>query len=216
METESAALELAGIFLCFAGCILSVVATLLPQWLMYSTELLVTEKYIQGLWEACVIHELGTIQCGPHGNLLELPAEIRVARILLCTSVTAGILGFLSSFLGLNSVNFFSKIFYLKGNTKAFGGILALLAGIAALVPVSYVSHVTLVKFWDPTIPEIIPRWEFGNAILCGWIGSFLFLFSSVFLFVSYYCGNLSNLGVHSHMEAEIQRNVNCCKMDCV
>lgn len=49
------------------------------------------------------------------------------------------------------------------------GGILSWTSGITALVPVSWVAHVTVQEFWDETLPEIVPRWEFGRP--CSWAG---------------------------------------------
>uniref|UniRef100_A0A8C0SME4 Uncharacterized protein n=1 Tax=Canis lupus familiaris TaxID=9615 RepID=A0A8C0SME4_CANLF len=34
----------------------------------------------------------------------------------------------------------------------------------------------TVREFWDETVPEIVPRWEFGEALFLGWFAGFFLL----------------------------------------
>ncbi|XP_006013854.1 putative claudin-24 [Latimeria chalumnae] len=205
METRRCILELVGIFLTLVGCVCSLVTTVLPQWLTFSTVLVPAELYILGLWETCVVSAGGT-ECKAYDSLLNLPVDIRVARILMCTSMITGLLGFLVSVPGLTCVKCLGNS-NVKKYMKILGGVLFFLAGVTTLIPISYMAYITVVKFWDTAVPDIVPRWEFGEAMFCGWLGGFLHLPGSICLIASQYCFK---------MPALQRRNGPWCKIEYV
>ena len=75
-----------------------------------------------------------------------------------------------------------------KRTLKMLGGTLCFAAGILGLVPVSYVAHLTILKFFDETVPDVVPRWEFGDALFWGWGASFLHLAAGSLLVTSCLC----------------------------
>ncbi|XP_007889914.1 putative claudin-24 isoform X1 [Callorhinchus milii] len=180
--------QLLGLSVSLVGWVCSIVATVLPQWQTKNTDLLQMENFFVGIWESCVAQEEGPTQCKWYSSLLSLPAHIQVARILMCTSITFGLLGTLVSILGLTCVSYCSKDEAVKRRLTTSGGVLFLFAGITTFIPVSYVAHVTVVEFMDPTVPEVVPRWEFGEALFSGWIGSFLLLIGGIVLVTSHCC----------------------------
>ncbi|KAJ8392612.1 hypothetical protein AAFF_G00072860 [Aldrovandia affinis] len=187
MDQGACTLELTGTFLSAVAWICTLSATIMSQWLTLSTSLLPTESYELGLWETCVVQELGGMQCRPYNSMLGLPPDIRLARVLMCTAVASGLLGLLLAIPGLHLVNSCQGegMRGTKRVAKLLGGIFGLVAGVVDLVPVSYVAHLTVQRFFDESVPDVVPRWEFGNALFCGWASGLLHLVAGGLLVVS-------------------------------
>ncbi|XP_026218875.1 putative claudin-24 [Anabas testudineus] len=190
MDSSVCALELLGVFLSGVAWLASLTTTLMSTWLTLSTELLATETFQLGLWETCVVQELGGLECRPYNSLLGLPQDVMLARTLMCVALAVGLLGFLLAIPGLHLVNSCrgQEDFRCKRGLKMSGGLLGLVAGILVLVPVSYIAHLAVTRFFDETVPEMIPRWEFGDALFCGWTAGFVHLLAGTLLVVSCLC----------------------------
>ncbi|XP_035248969.1 putative claudin-24 [Anguilla anguilla] len=178
MDQGTWALELTGTFLSGVAWLCTLAATATSQWLTLSTSLLPTESYELGLWETCVVQELGATQCRPYNSLLGLPPDIRLARALMCTALGSGLLGLLLAVPGLRLVNSCEgpRARGAKRTARILGGVFCLAAGVVGLVPVSYMAHLTVLRFFDESVPDVVPRWEFGNALFCGWAAGLLHL----------------------------------------
>ncbi|KAM4560439.1 putative claudin-24 [Odontesthes bonariensis] len=188
MDPSVRTLELLGVLFLAGTWLCSLATTLLPTWLTLSTELLPTESFQLGLWETCVVQELGLQECRPYNSLLGLPPDIKLARILMCTALGVGLLGLLLAIPGMNLVNGCRRQMEdvsCKRALKAAGGTLSLAAGILVLVPVSYIAHLTVVRFFDESVPDVVPRWEFGDALFCGWTAGVLHLVAGTLLLTS-------------------------------
>ncbi|XP_023252207.1 putative claudin-24 [Seriola lalandi dorsalis] len=191
MDSSVCALELLGVFFSAGAWICSLATTLMSTWLTLSTELLPTESYELGLWETCVVQDLGGLECRPYDSLLGLPPDIKLARILMCVTLGAGMLGLLLAIPGIHLVNScHGRLDDLrcKRALKMAGGVLCLVAGILGLIPVSYIAHLTVVRFFDESVPDVVPRWEFGDALFCGWTAGFLHLVAGTLLLTSCMC----------------------------
>ncbi|XP_065115421.1 putative claudin-24 [Paramisgurnus dabryanus] len=205
MDPGVCALELSGVFISLGAWFCSLITTMMSQWLTLSTELLPTESFELGLWETCVVQELGVTQCRPYDSLLGLPSDIRLARILMCTAVVAGLVGLMFAVPGIYLVNSCKQAETLEGKRtlKMLGGILSFIAGVLGLVPVSYVAHLTVLRFFDESVPSVVPRWEFGNALFFGWTAGCLHVFAGFLLVTSCVylqgepCPLLSSIGLH-------------------
>nr|XP_033805906.1 claudin-22-like [Geotrypetes seraphini] len=189
METRLCLAELAGLFLALLGCISSLMAILMPQWLTVSSGLLVNEYFLLGLWEACIIQGFNKSVCESYSTLLAFPTEMRMTRILICISFSKGLLGVVVTVPGLACVTILgdTKV-HAKRSLVICGGILAFLAAVCTLFPVSYLIHSTVVKFGDPDLSSMVPRWECGSAMICAWISGFLLLVGGVILIKSQFC----------------------------
>ncbi|XP_059394078.1 putative claudin-24 [Carassius carassius] len=187
MEPVLQTLELLGVFFLLTACLCSLVTLMMPQWLTLSTELLPTESFQLGLWETCVVQDLGMTECMPYNTLLGLPPDIRLARILMCTTVATGLIGGLFAIPGINLVNSCrcTESFKARRNLKMLGGIFCIVAGVLGLVPVSYVAHLTVLRFFDQSVPSVVPRWEFGDALFLGWTAGVLHLVAGFLLVTS-------------------------------
>ncbi|XP_056133898.1 putative claudin-24 [Lampris incognitus] len=190
MDACACALEMLGIFVYVGAWLCTLATTIMPQWLTMSTELLAIESYELGLWETCVVQEVGGMECRSYDSLLGLSYDIKLARILMCISLAIGLLGILVAIPGLYLVNSCKgqEGHQTKKILTTMGGVLGILAGVLCLVPVSYVAHLAVLQFFDETVPEVVPRWEFGDALFCGWVGGFLLIVSGLLLVSSCLC----------------------------
>ncbi|XP_069020149.1 claudin-22-like [Embiotoca jacksoni] len=183
MDPSAGVLELLGVVLSGGAWLCSLATTLMPTWLTLSTDLLPAESYELGLWETCVVQDTGSLECRPYDSLLGLSPDIRLARILMCTVLGAGLLGLLLAIPGLDLVNGCRGDH--KRALKAAGGTLSVAAGVLGLVPVSYVAHLAVLRFFDDSVPDVLPRWEFGDALFCGWTAAVLHLVAGTLLLTS-------------------------------
>lgn len=174
----------------------SLATTLMSTWLTFSTELLPTESYELGLWETCVVQDLGMLECRPYNSVLGLPPDIKLARILMCMTLAVGLLGLLLAIPGMQVVNSFHgrpDHHHCKRAMKTAGGALCLSAGILGLIPVSYMAHLAVLRYFDESVPEVAPRWEFGDALFCGWTAGVLHLLAGTLLLTSCLCVHKEN-----------------------
>ncbi|NXH14658.1 CLD22 protein, partial [Bucco capensis] len=164
-----------GMLLALLGWVSSCVTTFVPLWKNLNLELNELEVWTMGLWQVCITREEGVVECQAHGSFLALPPELRVSRLLMCLSNGLGLLGCLLAALGLEGWRPCEEKPKLKRRLLLAGGVVLGSAGMATLVPVSWVAYNTVLDFWDDTVPDIVPRWEFGEATFLGW-------FAGVFL----------------------------------
>ncbi|XP_037685042.1 putative claudin-24 [Choloepus didactylus] len=176
------AMQLVGLLLSLLGWVLSIITTYLPHWKNLNLELNEMENWTMGLWQTCVIQEEVGRQCKDFDSFLALPAELRISRILMFLSNGLGFLGLLLSGFGLDCLKTGASRHALKRRLRILGGLLLWTSGIITLIPVSWVAHVTVQEFWDETIPEIVPRWEFGEALFVGWFAGFSLLLGGCLL----------------------------------
>ncbi|XP_034088033.1 putative claudin-24 [Gymnodraco acuticeps] len=177
---DSCALELLAMLLFVAAWLCVLASTLLPQWLTMSTALLPVESYELGLWETCVVQDVGGMECRAYDSLLGLSRDLKLSRILMCASLAVGVLGLLVATPGLHMVN------SCRGGPKriltSIGGVLGVVSGVLCLVPVSYMAHLAVMHFFDDKVPDVVPRWEFGDALFIGWAGGFLLVVAGLLL----------------------------------
>ncbi|KAG8518986.1 putative claudin-25 [Galemys pyrenaicus] len=177
--------QLGGLLLSLLGWVCSCVTTSLPQWKTLNLELNEMETWVMGLWEVCVNQEEVATVCKSFESFLSLPRELQVSRILMVTSHGLGFLGLLLSGLGSECFQFCRSRWELKRRLCLLGGTLETSASATTFFPVSWVAHDTIQDFRDDSIPEIVPRWEFGEALYLGWaagiflaLGGLLLIFS--------------------------------------
>ncbi|XP_027782624.2 putative claudin-24 [Marmota flaviventris] len=172
-----------GLSLSLLGWVLSIITTYLPHWKNLNLDLNEMENWTMGLWKTCVIQEEVGRQCKDFDSFLALPAELRISRILMFLSNGLGFLGLLVSGFGLDCLRIVDRQQDLKKRLLILGGVLFWTSGVTALVPVSWVAYLTVQEFWDETIPEIVPRWEFGEALFTGWSAGFSLLLGGCLLY---------------------------------
>ncbi|XP_040098960.1 putative claudin-24 [Oryx dammah] len=198
------AMQFVGILLSLLGWVLSIVTTYLPHWKNLNLDLNEMENWTMGLWQACVVQEEVGVQCKDFESFLGLPAELRISRVLMFLSNGLGLLGLLVSGFGLDCSRIGETQQDVKKRLLILGGTLLWTAGVTALIPVSWVAHVTVQEFWDERIPEIVPRWEFGEALFIGWFAGFSLLLGGCLLNWAA-CRTQAPLASGSYAVAEVQ-----------
>ncbi|XP_038131770.1 putative claudin-24 [Cyprinodon tularosa] len=190
MDSPACVLELLGMLVYIGGWLCALASTILPQWLTMSTSLLPIESYDLGLWETCVVQDIGGTECRSYDSLLGLSRHLKLARILMCTAVAMALLGILVAIPGLHLINNCKN--YNGHNSKMAlkitGGVLGMMSGVLCLVPVSYIANLAVMHFFDETVPEVVPRWEFGDALFIGWAAGFLLFVAGLIMVSSSLC----------------------------
>lgn len=189
MDSNLSALELLGVLFSVVSWLCALSSTLMPSWLNLNTDLLPSENFYLGLWGTCVIQDMGDgNECRLYDNMLALPLDVMLARILMCVALAVGVFGLALTIPGLHLVKSCGGQggdLRTKRGLKMAGGVLCLVNGILVLVPVSHMAHLTVIQFFDEELPDIYERWEFGEALFCGWASGFLYLVAGTLLLVS-------------------------------
>ncbi|XP_075045592.1 claudin-24-like [Mixophyes fleayi] len=173
-------------FFALLGCVLTCVSTFVPLWKNLNLDLNEMEIWNMGLWQTCVVQDEGPMECKDFDSFLALPFPLRMSRILMLLSNGLGIIALIVSVICLDCLKFGEL--HAKKKFALCGGTLLWASGITALVPVSWIAYDTVQEFWDETIPEIVPRWEFGEAMFMCWFGSFFLVFGGSLLLCSMLC----------------------------
>lgn len=206
-----------GLLISVAGYICSLVTLCIPQWLTFSSGLLENERYMLGLWETCVTQDFRGSVCQGHTTPQNLAAEMHVARILLCVASTTGSIGLVAIFLELACLRYLGCQDSLEKNSSVVGGALFFLAGLTTLVPVSYIAHVTVQRFWGSELPTNLPRWEYGNAMFIGWVGGLCLFTGGLLLILSQlYANRWAEKTISFHSKLDFSRKVPFGKVDFV
>ncbi|CAH2300419.1 claudin-24 [Pelobates cultripes] len=184
--TKRQKLQYGAMFFSLLGCVLTCVSTFVPLWKNLNLDLNELEIWNQGLWQTCVIQDEGPMECKDFDSFLALPLPIQMSRILMFFSNGLGVIGLLISCFGLDCLKTGED--KNKSKLNLFGGILFWASAVTALVPVSWIAYDIVQEFWDETIPEIVPRWEFGEALFMGWFGAFFLMLGGTLLICSSCC----------------------------
>eukprot|EP00079_Xenopus_tropicalis_P015127 XP_004912399.1 PREDICTED: claudin-22-like [Xenopus tropicalis] len=148
--------------------------------------MIVNESYRLGLWQTCVIQDVGSRVCQDFHTIFDLPLQIQLGRVLMCLSVSFGALGFMVSTPALNCLKCLDdQDKYVRKIAIMVGGVLFLLAGALSICFISYFAYDALVKFWN--LPKDIPRFEYGSAMFSGWAGGFFLIAGGSVLIVSHF-----------------------------
>uniref|UniRef100_A0A8D2L1Q8 Claudin n=1 Tax=Varanus komodoensis TaxID=61221 RepID=A0A8D2L1Q8_VARKO len=199
--------QLGGFVLSLFGWVSSCVTTFIPLWKSLNLELSVFENWNVGLWHACIFQEEGKMQCKAYDSILALPLDIQVSRIIMVTSNGLGLLAFSLSIWGLNCLKTRAQNQGLKRPFGIVGGALFCISGIASLVPVSWVAHTIVEEFWDETVPPIVSKWEFGEALFLGWFAGFCLILGGLLLI--YKCCTAAS--VNAVILTSSRKNISSC-----
>lgn len=180
------------LFLTFSGWVTSLVTTFLPLWKTMNSDLNEVENWFSGLWHMCLYTDEVAIQCKAYDSILGLPADLQISRVLMSVSIGAGSLALLVVFPGLDGVDACVERPQLKRRILVLGGVLAWLSGLTTLAPVSIVAYTTVVEFWDQGFPDVMPRWEYGEAMFSGWFGGLTLVIGGTLFFVAVCMGDFN------------------------
>ncbi|XP_019722523.1 putative claudin-24 [Hippocampus comes] len=173
------------VFVTFGGLVTSFITTFLPLWKTMNSDLNEVENWYSGLWHMCLYTEEVGVQCKAYDSLLGLPVDLQISRVLMLVSVCTGGLALLVALPGLDGVRVCLDKYAKRRSFLILGGVLACVAGITTLAPVSFVAYTTVVEFWDKGFPDVMPRWEYGEAMFSGWFGGLALLTGGTLFFIA-------------------------------
>ncbi|XP_061674009.1 putative claudin-24 [Syngnathoides biaculeatus] len=173
------------VFVTFGGLVTSLITTFLPLWKTMNSDLNEVENWYSGLWHMCLYTEEVGVQCKAYDSLLGLPADLRISRVLMLVSVCTGALALLVALPGLDGVRARLDRCGTRRRFLILCGVLCWVSGISTLAPVSVVAYATVVEFWDKGLPDVVPRWEYGEAMFSGWFGGLALLTGGTLFFVA-------------------------------
>lgn len=183
-------MQRSALFVTLGGFVTSLFTTFLPLWKTMNSDLNEVENWYSGLWHMCLYTEEVGIQCKAYESVLGLPMDLQISRVLMSVSIGTGGLAVLAAFPGLEGVEMCLKQPGLKRVLLILSGVLSWVSGITTLAPVSIVAYTTVVEFWDEGFPDVMPRWEYGEAMFSGWFGGLALVIGGTLFFVAVCMGD--------------------------
>ncbi|XP_076002271.1 claudin-4-like [Genypterus blacodes] len=184
----NAKLEIVAMVLGFLGLFGVVTSTAVPMWRVSAfigSNLIVMEELWEGLWMNCFRQYQIRMQCKVYDSMLSLPPEMQAARGLMCVSIILVLVSLLVTGCGIRNSICCVDDMRSKNNTLVAGAALFLLSCLTTLVPVAWVTHTVIHKFYNPTVVDSEKR-ELGAALFVGWAAAGLLLVTGVILLVTY------------------------------
>lgn len=171
------------------------VTTFLPLWKTMNSDLNEVENWYSGLWHTCLYTEEVGVQCKAYDSVLGLPADLQISRVLMSVSIGTGGVALLVAFPGLEGVEICSGHPGLRRGLLILSGVLSWVSGLTTLTPVSIVAYTTVVEFWNDNLPDVMPRWEYGEAMFSGWFGGLALVIGGTLFFVAVCMGDHDQRG---------------------
>ncbi|MED6237872.1 hypothetical protein ATANTOWER_027274 [Ataeniobius toweri] len=183
-------MERTALFLSFGSYLTSLTTAFLPLWKTMNSDLNEVENWFSGLWLTCLYTDERGIQCKAYDSVLGLPKDLQISRVLVLISIGTGGFALLTAFLGLEGVEMCVRKPDVKRGLLIFSGVMTWLSGLTTLAPVSVVAYTTVVEFWDEGFPDVMPRWEYGEAMFSGWFGGLGQVIGGTLFFVAVCMGD--------------------------
>uniref|UniRef100_A0A3P9H0Y4 Claudin n=1 Tax=Oryzias latipes TaxID=8090 RepID=A0A3P9H0Y4_ORYLA len=178
------------VFVTFGGWVTSLVTTFLPFWKTMNSDLNEVENWFSGLWLTCLYTEEVGIQCKAYDSLMGLPMDLQISRVLTLISDGIGAMALFVAFPGLEGVRMCVSQPSTKRSLLISAGVLTWVSGVTTLTPISIVAYTTVVEFWDEGFPDVMPRWEYGEAMFSGWFGGLALVIGGTLFFVAVCMGD--------------------------
>ncbi|XP_010772244.1 putative claudin-24 [Notothenia coriiceps] len=182
------------LFVTFGGLVTCLITTFLPFWKTMNSDLNEVENWFSGLWHTCLYTEEVGIQCKAYDSIMGLPMDLQVSRVLMSVSIVTGGLSVMAAFPGLEGVDMCVGQPSVKRLLLVFSGVLSWVSGLTTLAPVSLVAYTTVVEFWDKGFPDVMPRWEYGEAMFSGWFGGLALIIGGTLFFVAVCMGDYEQM----------------------
>ncbi|XP_072497367.1 claudin-7 [Notamacropus eugenii] len=177
-------LQLLGFALAALGLVGLIACTAIPQWQMSSyagDNIITAQAMYKGLWMECVSQSTGVISCKMYDSVLALSAPLQATRALMVVSIVLGFLAMMVAATGMKCTRCGGDDKVKKARIAMSGGIVFIVAGLAALIACSWYGHQIISDFYNPLVP-MNTKYEFGSAIFIGWAGSALVILGGALL----------------------------------
>jgi len=181
------------LFVTVGGLVTSLITAFIPLWKTMNSDLNEMENYYSGLWHMCIFTEEVGVQCKSYESTLALPGDLQVSRVLVVVSIATGALATLLACAVMEGVEVCRGRPGLRRTLLIVSGVLCWVSGLTTLAPVSIVAYTTVVEFWDENVPDVVPRWEFGEAMFSGWFGGLALVIGGTLFFVGVCMGDFDN-----------------------
>ncbi|TWW70342.1 claudin i [Takifugu flavidus] len=166
----SAGVQMVCVALGVLGLIGVIVCCAVPRWKVssFTGANIVTANSVQeGLWMSCVVQSTGQQQCKNYDSLLVLASDLQAARAMTIISILFSCLSLLVVFCGADFTTCVQNE-DAKPKISLVAGIGLLLAGLLAIIPVSWSAHIVVRDFNNMLVPASQKR-ELGACIFVGW-----------------------------------------------
>ncbi|XP_004840100.1 claudin-4 [Heterocephalus glaber] len=179
----SMGLQVLGLALAVLGWLGAILSCALPMWRVSAfigSNIVTAQTNWEGLWMNCVVQSTGQMQCKVYDSLLALAQDLQAARALMVVCIIVAALGMLLSVVGGKCTNCLEDE-TTKAKTMIVAGVVFLLAGVLAIVPVSWMANNIIRDFYNPLVASGQKR-EMGAALYIGWAASGLLLLGGALL----------------------------------
>nr|AIS23513.1 claudin 32a [Tetraodon nigroviridis] len=159
------------------GMIGVIVCCAVPRWKVSSftgSNIIVAQSTQDGLWMSCVVQSTGQQQCKSYDSLLVLASDLQAARAMTIVSIICSCFSLLIVFFGADFTTCVQNE-DAKPKISLVAGIGLLLAGLLAIIPVSWSAHIVVRDFNNQLVPASQKR-ELGACIFVGWGAGVLLL----------------------------------------
>nr|XP_003466314.1 claudin-7 [Cavia porcellus] len=177
-------LQLLGFSLAMLGWVALVVSTAIPQWQMSSyagDNIITAQAMYKGLWMECVTQSTGLMSCKMYDSVLALPGTIQGTRALMVLSLVLAFLAMIASTVGMKCTRCGGDDKVKKARIAMTGGIIFIVAGLAAFSACAWCTHQIITDFYNPLTP-VNAKYEFGSAVFIGWAGCALTILGGALL----------------------------------
>ncbi|XP_067897937.1 claudin-15-like isoform X2 [Heterodontus francisci] len=178
----AAAIEITGFLMGLAGWMLTG-STLANNYWKISTvygSVITSSRLYENLWKSCAQDSTGVFNCRMFETMLGLSSYIQACRALMIIAIILGAFATLMALLGLKCTSIGSMEEKVKGKVALSGGIVFILAGLCAIVPLSWYAYNITMEFYNPTYGGT--KYELGSALYIGWAGSALLILGGALL----------------------------------
>ncbi|XP_068434472.1 claudin i isoform X1 [Clinocottus analis] len=165
------------------GLIGVIVCCAVPRWKVSSftgSNIVTAVSAQEGLWTNCVVQSTGQQQCKNYDSLLVLAADLQAARAMTIISCMLCCLSLLLLFCGADFTTCVENE-DIKPKISLVAGVGLLLAGLLAIIPVSWSAHNIVRDFNNPLVPPNQKR-ELGACIFVGWGAGVLLILAGALL----------------------------------
>lgn len=180
-------LEILALVLGSLGIIGTIAITIIPLWRVSAyigANMIVMEDMWEGLWMNCM-KQIDRMQCKVYDSVLILPADLQVARGLMCAAIIIVVIAFITAICGTKVTECCNDRPGAKTTVLAIGGVLFLIGCIITLIPVCWVAHTVIRDFYNPLLVDGQRR-ELGAALYVGWATGGILLLTGVILLLRF------------------------------
>ncbi|XP_061567310.1 claudin i [Cololabis saira] len=159
------------------GLIGVIICCALPRWKVSShigSNIITAQTSQEGLWKECVVQSTGQQQCKSYDSVLVLASDLQAARAMTIISCMLCVISILILFCGADFTTCVQNE-DVKPKIGLVAAVGLLVAGLLAIIPVSWFAHNVVRNFNNPLV-SVHQKRELGACIYLGWGAGVLLL----------------------------------------